>query len=149
MLRQEEGWRVGGAMHYFQGDLATAQECVDLGFCVSLAKPLLRRPDLQAIATALPLESIVIETDSYPQPFKGAREKWTEPRDVRLVAERLAELVRERRRSTVDVVAVEGVNHLLIPADTGSVAEYDTLSDKRMAAGVTEALVDWIGNALP
>ena len=63
-------------------------------------------------------------------------------------AERLAELVRERRRSTVDVVAVEGVNHLLIPADTGSVAEYDTLSDKRMAAGVTEALVDWIGNAL-
>ena len=55
-------------------------------------KPLLRRPDLQAIAAGLPLESIVLETDTYPQPFKGSRDKWTEPRDVPLVAGKLAEL---------------------------------------------------------
>ena len=92
VLRQEQGWRVGGAMHYFQGDERTARECVELGFHVSLAKPLLRRPDLQAIAGWLPLECIVLETDTYPQPFKGSRDKWTEPRDVPLVAAKLAEL---------------------------------------------------------
>ena len=104
VLRQEQGWRVGGAMHYFQGDERSARECVELGFYVSLAKPLLRRPDLQAIAADLPLESIVLETDTYPQPFKGSRDKWTEPRDVPLVARKLAELkdvpVEEIERAT-------------------------------------------------
>ena len=92
VLRQEQGWRVGGAMHYFQGGDRTARECLELGIYISLAKPLLRRPDLQALAAGLPLESIVLETDTYPQPFKGSRDKWTEPKDVRLVAEKLAEL---------------------------------------------------------
>ena len=64
-------------------------------------------------------------------------------------AERLAELVRDRGRSTVDVVAVEGVNHLLVPAVTGSVAEYDALPDKQVSPRVAEALIDWIGNVLP
>ncbi|MDE2901328.1 MAG: TatD family hydrolase [Chloroflexota bacterium] len=104
VLRQEQGWRVGGAMHYFQGDERSARECMELGFYVSLAKPLLRRPDLQAIAADLPLESIVLETDTYPQPFKGSRDKWTEPRDVPLVARKLAELkdvpVEEIERAT-------------------------------------------------
>ena len=63
-------------------------------------------------------------------------------------AERLAELVRERGRSTVEVVPVAGVNHLLVPAVTGSVAEYDTLPDKQVAPRVAEALIAWIGSAL-
>ncbi|MCE2515148.1 MAG: alpha/beta fold hydrolase [Acidobacteria bacterium] len=64
-------------------------------------------------------------------------------------AERLAELVRDRGRSTVDVVPVAGVNHLLVPAVTGGVAEYDTLPDKQVAPRVAEALIAWIGNAIP
>ncbi len=64
-------------------------------------------------------------------------------------AERLAELVRDRGRSTVDVVPVAGVNHLLVPAVTGDVAEYDTLPDKQVAPRVAEALIAWIGNAIP
>lgn len=92
VLRQEQGWRVGGAMHYFQGDARAAQECTELGMYISLAKPLLRQEQLQEIAAWLPLESIVLETDTYPQPFKAKRERWTEPKDVRQVAEKLAEL---------------------------------------------------------
>ncbi|MCY4658844.1 MAG: alpha/beta fold hydrolase [Acidobacteria bacterium] len=64
-------------------------------------------------------------------------------------AERLAELIRDRGRSTVDVVPVAGVNHLLVPAVTGGVAEYDTLPDKQVAPRVAEALIAWIGNAIP
>lgn len=64
-------------------------------------------------------------------------------------AERLAELVRDRGRSTVEVVPVAGVNHLLVPAVTGGVAEYDTLPDKQVAPRVAEALIAWIGNSMP
>ena len=64
-------------------------------------------------------------------------------------AERLAELARDRQRSTVEVVAVPDVNHLLIPAVTGGVAEYDTLPDRQVAPRVAETLVDWIGRVLP
>ncbi|MCY4078438.1 MAG: alpha/beta fold hydrolase [Acidobacteria bacterium] len=64
-------------------------------------------------------------------------------------AERLVELVRDRGRSEVEVVEAAGVNHLLVPAVTGGVAEYDTLPDRQVAPRVAEALIAWIGGALP
>jgi TatD DNase family protein len=79
-------------MHYFQGDEATARQAIDCGFFISLARPLLRLPELQETAKAIPLEHIVLETDAAPQPFKKYRHSWTEPRHVRTVAEKLAEL---------------------------------------------------------
>ncbi|MBI2873430.1 MAG: TatD family hydrolase [Chloroflexi bacterium] len=91
-LRQEGSERVGGAMHYFQADLATALEAMDAGFFISLARPLLRLPDLQETARRLPLDRIVLESDAAPQPFKKKRDNWTEPRHVRDVAAKLAEL---------------------------------------------------------
>ena len=92
VLREERAFEVGGAMHYFQGDLDTARAAIDLGFFISLAKPLLRLPHLQAVAAELPLENIVLETDSAPQPFKSKRDRWTEPRHLRDITEKLAEL---------------------------------------------------------
>ena len=92
VLREEGAQRVGGAFHYFQADEATAKEAIDNGFFISLAKPLLRLPKLQEVAKKLPLEHIVLETDSFPQPWKKYRHNWTEPHHVRTVAEKLAEL---------------------------------------------------------
>lgn len=92
VLREERAYEVGGAMHYFQGDLRTAQAAIDQGFYISLAKPLLRLPHLQAVAAKLPLERIVLETDSAPQPFKPKRDRWTEPRHLKDIAEKLADL---------------------------------------------------------
>ena len=92
VLREERAYEVGGAMHYFQADEATARAAIDLGFHISLARPLLRLPHLQALAARLPLEWIVLETDAAPQPFKSKRENWTEPRHVRDVAHKLASL---------------------------------------------------------
>jgi len=92
ILREERAWEVGGVMHYFQTDNAIAWKCLDLGFFISLAKPLLRIPQLQALAKELPLENIILETDSYPQFFKVKRSSWTEPKDARLVAQQLAKL---------------------------------------------------------
>ena len=55
VLREERAYEVGGAMHYFQGDYETAREAIDLGFYVSLARPLLRLPELQTVVARLPL----------------------------------------------------------------------------------------------
>ena len=56
---------------------------------------------------------------------------------------------RTRRGATVDRVQLEGVNHLLTPAETGSGEEYATLADAQISSSVVEAIVDWIARALP
>ena len=91
-LQEEGAGDVGGVMHYFQGDEATARQAIECGFFISLARPLLRLPELQEVATVIPLENIVLETDAAPQPFKKYRSNWTEPRHTETVARRLAEL---------------------------------------------------------
>ena len=103
VLREEQAYDVGGVMHYFQGDFDTARKVIDLGFYVSLARPLLRLPHLQQAAARIPLERIVLETDAAPQPFKAKRENWTEPRHVAVVARTLAEI------KGIDVEQVEEV----------------------------------------
>ena len=92
VLREEQAYEVGGVMHYFQADEATARKAIELGFFISLARPLLRLPELQQVVATLPLENIVLETDAAPQPFKAKRENWTEPRHLRPIAEKVAEL---------------------------------------------------------
>ena len=92
ILAERDAGQLGGAAHYFQGDYDYACKVIDLDFKISFAKPLLRSSELQDVARRVPLDSIVLETDAYPQPFKKNRAKWTEPKDVRLVAECLAEI---------------------------------------------------------
>jgi TatD DNase family protein len=92
ILNEEHASDVGGAWHYFGGSMELAKQAMDIGFYVSLAKPLLREEPLQAVAAQLPLDHIVIETDSYPQPFKKNRRRWNEPWHLPQVAQRLAEL---------------------------------------------------------
>jgi TatD DNase family protein len=109
VLRQEQAYQVAGVMHYFQADLVTARHAIDLGFYISLARPLLRLPGLQQVAAQVPLENIVLETDAAPQPFKAKRQSWTEPRHVRDIAEKLATL---QHRSLQEVEAVTTQNLL-------------------------------------
>ncbi len=92
LLKEERVEEVGVVAHYFQGDERIALRCLDQGFYISLAKPLLRLPQLQEVVKKLPLERLVLETDSFPQPWKKKRLNWTEPAHVRQVAEKVAEL---------------------------------------------------------
>lgn len=119
VLREERAYEVGGAMHYFQGDLATARHAIDLGFYISLARPLLRLPELQEVAALLPLESIVIETDAAPQPFKSKRESWTEPRHCRAIAEKLAELRRLPIEQIIDTTTQNALTMAALQARLG------------------------------
>ena len=114
VLREERAYQIGGTMHYFQADEATAREAIDLGFFISLARPLLRLPRLQDVAASLPLEHIVLETDAAPQPFKAKRENWTEPRHLRDVAMKLAQLQR-RSIEEIEEATTRNVIRLLGP----------------------------------
>ena len=64
-------------------------------------------------------------------------------------ADGLEQLARSRRRGSVDVVRVPGVNHLLVPATTGEVDEYGTLPDRTVSPAVTGALAAWLQKTLP
>lgn len=114
VLKEERAYTVGGVMHYFQADEATARKVMDLGFYISLARPLLRLPHLQQVAVGLPLDAIVLETDSAPQPFKPRRENWTEPRHLRDIARKLAEL-KGVSEEEVEQVTTSNVMRLLGP----------------------------------
>ncbi len=92
VLRDESRGGLTGAAHYFQGDWHYASALLDLGFYISVAKPLLRSRELQDVISKVPLERLVLETDSCPQRYKRDRTKWTEPKDLPTIAEMLAEL---------------------------------------------------------
>lgn len=66
-------------------------------------------------------------------------------------ADRLESLAQARTReeSTVEVAKLDGVNHLLVPATTGSISEYASLPDRQITPRVAETIVDWIGRTLP
>ena len=92
ILKETNAGELGGTAHYFQGRWYFAKELLDLGFNISFAKTLTRIQDLEESAKNTPDDRILVETDSYPQTFKKNRAKWTEPRDIPIVAEKLAAL---------------------------------------------------------
>jgi hypothetical protein len=59
-------------------------------------------------------------------------------------ADKLAALAKEGRSRSVEVVTVRGVNHLLVPATTGEVGEYGSLTDRNVSKDVTKAVIDWL-----
>ncbi len=94
ILREEGAERCGGVMHCFTESLAVAEAAVAMGFYISFSGILTFKSarDIQAVAQALPLERILIETDApylAPVPYRGRR---NEPAYVRHVAEAIAQL---------------------------------------------------------
>jgi TatD DNase family protein len=92
ILKETNACELGGTAHYFQGRWDFARQLLDLGFHISFAKTLTRITDLEETAIKTPDNRILFETDAYPQTFKKNRSKWTEPRDIPVVAEKLATL---------------------------------------------------------
>ena len=91
----EEVWRpagLGGILHCFTSTLEDAKRGVDMGFLISFAgnSTYPKTQNLRDVAKALPLEDILIETDSpylAPQAYRGKR---NEPAYVAEVARALA-----------------------------------------------------------
>ena len=83
-----------GIIHCFSGSPEIAREYVKMGFYISFAGPLTfkKAPHLQAAAREVPLERLLVETDSpylSPEPKRGRR---NEPAHVVYTLAKLAEL---------------------------------------------------------
>jgi|TARA_B110000914_G_C15423394_1_gene427691 TatD DNase family protein len=103
ILENEGAESAGGIIHCFTENWETAKRALDIGFYISLSGIVTFKnaKELQEVAKKLPLDRILIETDSpylAPVPHRG---KTNQPAFVKHVAEFLAEL----RGDTVENIA--------------------------------------------
>lgn len=94
ILKREGARDIGGVMHCFTEDWETAKAALDLNFYISFSGIVTFKnaTELQMVAKKIPLEKMLIETDSpylAPLPHRG---KMNQPAYVKHVAEFLAEL---------------------------------------------------------
>ncbi len=94
IMREEKANEVGGVMHCFTESWEVAQQAMELGFYISLSGIVTfkKATELKDVAYKMPLDRLLIETDSpylAPMPHRG---KQNQPAWVRHVAEHIAEL---------------------------------------------------------
>lgn len=94
LIRTHGSMQSAGVLHCFTEDIAMASAALDLGYYISLSGIVTFRnaEALRAVAKYVPLDRLLVETDSpylAPMPYRG---KPNEPKYVREVAEFIAQL---------------------------------------------------------
>ncbi|HQS36951.1 MAG: DNAase [Methylotenera sp. 24-45-7] len=94
IMREEGAQQVGGVMHCFTETLDVAMEAIELGFYISFSGIVTFKNAtlIKEVAKQVPLNRILVETDSpylAPIPFRG---KTNQPSYVKYVAEEIAKL---------------------------------------------------------
>jgi TatD DNase family protein len=94
IMREEGAEQVGGVMHCFTETLETALAALEMNFLISFSGIVTFKSaaDLREVARALPLDRLLVETDSpflAPIPHRG---KTNQPAWVRHVAEEISRL---------------------------------------------------------
>ncbi len=94
ILEAEKVWRVGGVIHCFTGDAELARKFLGLDLHLGAAGPITfdNSDELRGVFANIPIERILVETDSpylTPPPNRGKR---NEPAYIVQVAEKLAEI---------------------------------------------------------
>jgi TatD DNase family protein len=92
IMREEQAGEAGGVMHCFTESLAVAEAAIELGFYISFSGIVTFKNAvaLREVAAAIPLERMLIETDSpylAPVPHRG---QTNQPGYVKHVAEEIA-----------------------------------------------------------
>ncbi|SUP40143.1 TatD family hydrolase [Veillonella criceti] len=83
-----------GIFHCYSGSWEMAKECIKMGFYISFAGPVVfpKSTKLKEVAKEVPLDRLLIETDSpylTPPPFRGRR---NDPSKTQFVAQEIASL---------------------------------------------------------
>jgi TatD DNase family protein len=94
ILREERADEVGGVIHCYTGDLSMAMQCLDMDFCISIPGSITFKNSarLRHVVLNIPLDRLLLETDSpflAPIPFRGKR---NEPAYIRYTADRVAKI---------------------------------------------------------
>ena len=92
IMREERAGEAGGVMHCFTESMAVAEAAIEQGFYISFSGIVTFKnaKDLREVAAAIPLDRILIETDSpylAPAPHRG---RTNQPGYVKHVAEEVA-----------------------------------------------------------
>ncbi|GKU77107.1 putative metal-dependent hydrolase YabD [Paenibacillus sp. L3-i20] len=104
ILKEEKASEVGGVMHCFSGSLETAKQCLDMNFYISFGGPVTYKNAKvpKEVLAQVPLDRLLIETDSpylTPHPYRGKR---NETSYVALIAQAAAEI----KGKTVEEIAL-------------------------------------------
>ena len=121
IMREERADLAGGVMHCFTETMEFAQAAMELGFYISFSGIVTFKnaQALKAVGAAIPLERLLVETDSpylAPVPHRG---KTNEPAWVRFVAQELAAL----RGIPLDIVGKASTANffrLFLPSDVNN-----------------------------
>jgi TatD DNase family protein len=102
VLKDTKASEVGGVMHCFSEDWATAQAAMELGFYISFSGVVTFKnaQDLRSVAKRVPLDRLLVETDApylAPMPHRGQR---NQPAFVAHTAQLLADV---RETSLADI----------------------------------------------
>jgi len=94
ILEEERVWRVGGVVHCFTGDAGVARKFLKLDLHLGASGPITfeKSGELREVFADIPLERLLVETDSpylTPPPNRGKR---NEPANTFQVAQKLAEI---------------------------------------------------------
>jgi TatD DNase family protein len=94
ILEEEHAEEIGGIMHCFVEDLETAEQAMKLGFYISFSGIVTFKnaKELKEVAKKVPLDRILVETDSpylAPMPYRG---KTNVPGYTKYVAQEVADL---------------------------------------------------------
>jgi len=94
IMREEGADRIGGVMHCFTESQEVAEQAMELGFYISMSGIVTFKNAgaLKEVAKNIPLDRLLVETDSpylAPIPYRG---KTNQPAYVKHVAEHVAEL---------------------------------------------------------
>lgn len=101
-----------GVLHSFNGNLETAQEAVSLNFHIGVTGPVTYKnaEEKRQIIRQLPLERLLIETDSpflTPVPHRGKR---NEPAFVAHIADKIAEIHKTTREQVAEITALNAAH---------------------------------------
>jgi TatD DNase family protein len=102
IMREEGAEKIGGVMHCFTENLEVALTAISMGFYISFSGIVTFKnaTQIKEVAQAIPLDKILVETDSpylAPVPFRG---KTNQPAYVKYVAQEIANL----RGTSLDLV---------------------------------------------
>lgn len=94
IMKEEKADSNGGVLHCFTEDWPMAEKALDMGFYISISGIVTFRnaSELREVVKKIPIDKLLIETDSpylAPVPFRG---KSNEPKYIAKVAEQVAEL---------------------------------------------------------
>lgn len=95
--------------HCFSGDIKMAQLCIERGYYLGIGGVITfnNAKKLRAVVEQVPMENLVLETDSpylAPHPFRG---KPNEPKYIPLIAKKIAEI---KRISIEEVAKITSIN---------------------------------------